>query len=371
MANICDYVTWRQDLSFDVDPFNEVDSLILACFIYAHYDNIIKNSYEDTTTIASAINAFLALPEDKQVYRGKEDLDLLNVLKDAPRFKDLKCFNYKEIYEHTQEVQFAACTIELDKHHYCVVYRGTDNFVAGWKEDLNLSFKIVPAQHLAVKYLKDVISHLGFNDRVIVSGHSKGGNLAVYAAAYLSKHELKKVEHIYNHDGPGFDFNQIDQNAFENLIPLLTTFTPEMSFVGNLMNHVGEFNYIKSSQSSFMQHNPYSWEVLQKHFIRANGPDKSSLLLKNVMDNWLKTITYEEREKVLDAIYELIKATGAVDLNDIPSSFIKNFKEVQKVYENLDEHIKEIIGNTFSKLSSIFSSSMLKELSKIIKKPSK
>ena len=35
--NIIDYIRWRGDLSFENDPFNEVDNL---CFSYLSYVNI-------------------------------------------------------------------------------------------------------------------------------------------------------------------------------------------------------------------------------------------------------------------------------------------------------------------------------------------
>lgn len=370
MTNIYDYLNWRKDLSFDADPFNEVDSLVLACFLYAHFDGIIPSNLNEHINLNDAIIAFLNQSADKQTYRHKDDLELLKLLKDTTRFKDVKCFGYQEVYDNVREIQFCACTFDIGNHNYYVVYRGTDNFVAGWKEDLNLSFKVVPAQRLALTYLKEVIKNCKWRQKVLLGGHSKGGNLAVYAASNLNDNEFKKIKHIYNLDGPGFDFHQIPESNFIKLTPLMTTITPEMSFVASLMDHVGTFNYIESSQSSIMQHDPYSWGVIGKSFVRVAGPDKSSKLIKKTIDDWLKTINYDERQKVIDGVYELIRASDAEELQDILSCMVKNYKNVQKVYDELDPNTIKLITDSLSDLGSIFSSKMVNTLLKLLKRPS-
>ena len=371
MANIFDYLKWREDLTFTQNELNEVDSLILVNLVYAHFDNIVPTDFNKTIRIQDACNRFLALPADKQVVRGKEDIDLVKAIKDTPRFKDVLCSGYREIYDAHREIQFCAMTYEIDNHTRFVAYRGNDNFVEGWKEDLNLSFKIVPAQRLALTYLKDTIKELRWRQKIVIGGHSKGGNLAMYAAANLDNNEFKKITHISNFDGPGFDFKQIDKGVFNKLLPVLTTYTPTMSFVGNLMDHIGAFTYIESSQNSFMQHDPYTWQVLGKSFVYAKGPDETSKLIKKTIDTWLTTITYDERQKVIDSIYELVQASGARELQDILPSMIKNFKNVQTVYSQLDPATIDIINDSLSDFGSIFSSSMIAKLSQLLKKSKK
>ena len=41
MANIFDYLDWRGDVPFDIDPFNEVDALALCELVYAPFDGLV------------------------------------------------------------------------------------------------------------------------------------------------------------------------------------------------------------------------------------------------------------------------------------------------------------------------------------------
>ena len=41
MSNIFDYLEWRGDITFDEDPFNEVDNLVLSELAYACFEGIV------------------------------------------------------------------------------------------------------------------------------------------------------------------------------------------------------------------------------------------------------------------------------------------------------------------------------------------
>ena len=41
MADISDYLCWRGDITFEQDPFNDVDNLILAQIAYVDFSDII------------------------------------------------------------------------------------------------------------------------------------------------------------------------------------------------------------------------------------------------------------------------------------------------------------------------------------------
>jgi len=70
-------------------------------------------------------------------------------------------------------------------------------------EDLEMSFREeVPAQKDATRYTQRVMDDLG--GEFYLGGHSKGGNLAVYAAAHLPLAAQERIIAVYNDDGPGF-----------------------------------------------------------------------------------------------------------------------------------------------------------------------
>ena len=51
--NICDYISWRGDLSFKNAPFNEVDAMIFAQLSYLHMDGIASNNLDDVAWYAN------------------------------------------------------------------------------------------------------------------------------------------------------------------------------------------------------------------------------------------------------------------------------------------------------------------------------
>ena len=180
--NIFDYINWRGDLSFRQSPFNEVDGAILAKLSYLPLERVLEQGSMEPISIADAAKKLFALPNINGSFMRKEDSPLLSALAESPRFCNMGLFACMNRFDPESQTQFFAMTIRLSKSELYVAFRGTDNTLVGWKEDFNMCFVCpVPAQKLAVEYLESTVKHsVG---RITVGGHSKGGNLAVYAAA--------------------------------------------------------------------------------------------------------------------------------------------------------------------------------------------
>ena len=59
MANIEDYLVWRGDVPFEVDPFNEVDNAVLCELVYTAFDGIVPGpSLKEKISIEDACNLF-------------------------------------------------------------------------------------------------------------------------------------------------------------------------------------------------------------------------------------------------------------------------------------------------------------------------
>lgn len=356
--NLFEYLKWRGDLSLDIVPFNEVDALILSSFIYVRFTNIISDHLDAAPIkMSDAIKIFLNQDNNQRIFRTKQDMELLNILKDAQRFKDLKCFYHKEVYDHENETQFGAMTIEIGDNQYAVVYRGTDNYVAGWKEDLNLSFTIVPAQNLAVNYLNDIAYICDKKTKLYIMGHSKGGHLAMYAAAF-SNDIYQNIEWIYNFDGPGFDFTQFNTDKLFKIKDKLKNYTPKWSFIGSFMNRIGDYSIVDSNEFTVIQHDSYAWLCEANHFKYTNDIDKSAKFVKELLDKWLLELNHEERKNFVNAVYEIINASKAEDIRDIIPNILKNHKEVQSVIKGLDSKTSQAISLALNDLRKIVSDSV-------------
>ena len=220
MANILDYLKWRGDISITASPFNAVDSLILSVLSYIPFEEIITEhplkSNKIEISITEAAELFSKKTVDEKKIRSEKDVELFQALAKAPRFADLPLSFYINRTDLEEEKQFSAITISLPDSTSFIAYRGTDLTLVGWKEDFNMSFLCpVPSQTEAVYYLEHVASHI--KGKLRLGGHSKGGNLAVYASAFCNKKIQKRILEVYNNDGPGFDLSIIQKEGYKRV----------------------------------------------------------------------------------------------------------------------------------------------------------
>lgn len=216
MTTLFDYLSWRGDLPLSADPFHEVDGVILARFTYMPFHRVLRRDSLTPTTVEAVCRALLALPDIETAVRRRGDTDLLRALVESPRYKGMELTAYADRLDAESQTQFSAITVKLEEDHYCVAYRGTDNTLIGWKEDFNMGFVCpVPGQKLAVDYLQKAARRLP--GRLTVCGHSKGGNFAVYAAAFCGDEIQDRIEAVYNYDGPGFDSKVLSEPGYQRI----------------------------------------------------------------------------------------------------------------------------------------------------------
>ena len=190
----------------------------------------------------------------------------------SQRFKNVEIAAFVAKYDHENEEQFSAVTFVLnqggllEKQQVFVAFRGTDDTIVGWKEDFNLAFlDKVPAQEDASAYLTRAA--LSFKKaELFIGGHSKGGNLALYAAAHLEEKAKKNLFAVYNFDGPGFSQETLDSDEFFSIKTKVHSVYPQFSIVGMLFHHYDSYKIVQSDEKLVMQHNPFSWFTLATEF---------------------------------------------------------------------------------------------------------
>ena len=337
MPNIMDYLNWRGDLTFKQDKINEVDAIILSRFSYLPFKDV---NMENVESVESILDKMKDLSLDKFIW--KNDKEFITKLGKTNRYKDLIVTDYQEIMDLEAEKQFAAVTIWLPKGYKYVSFRGTDMSLVGWKEDFNMSFmENVPSQQEAVKYLNEVGSR--YRGKLIVGGHSKGGNLSVYASMFCKKRVQKKIVEIINADGPGFDESIFNTENYIKTLEKVNTYIPQSSIIGRLLEHDEDYEIIHSTQKGIMQHDIYSWQVNGTGLIRIPNLTNDSHFVNKVVRDWLKNTTPEQRKNFVNVIYDVLVATEAKSVNDFGIDTIKKVATVIKSYKNIDkEERKEI-----------------------------
>lgn len=345
MANIFDYMEWR-DIAIEQVEFNEIDSLILCRLSYFPLDGTIKNDEEvtvkETYEIAkkSNLSGKMLMADDEKLYP---------VLANSKRFGDLKLTEFINNIDPVIEKQFSAVTILIPDDTIYVAYRGTDNTIVGWKEDFNMSFSdLVASQIDAVKYLEKIAKKYP-KKKIIVGGHSKGGNLAIYASAFVEKQIQDRIISVYNNDGQGFSDKIVESEEYNNIIAKVHTYIPQTSIIGRLLNHKEKTTIIKSTEVGIMQHDLYSWEVLGDKFIKAKLTNSSKFIDKKI-SNWLREVSPEQRSEFFEVLFEILNATKAKTLSEISSKWFTNAKTMVSTYKNLDPDSKRILIETLKYL---------------------
>lgn len=340
MANLFDYLTWRGDLSFTQDPPNDVDALIFAALAYVPLGGRAQAEPWTPVPLREAAEETLQMPDVTQQARTKMDLELLKSAADTRRFGTCSLYRYRSQLLPEQETQFAAGTFLLDDGSLMVAYRGTGNTLVGWKEDFNMSFQqTVPSQRLAAQYLKDVAAENGRPLRVC--GHSKGGNLAVFAGAGAPPMVQKRILAVYNHDGPGFSDYLMGTPGYLALVPRIRTLVPQSSVIGMLMEHEEPYTVIRSGSVGILQHDPYSWEVQGPSFVRVEQITESSQFLDATIKAWCAGMTNEERGKLVDALFALLGSGEVERATDI--FHVRNLKAYAKTLTT-DENTRRLLS---------------------------
>ncbi|MGN1270483.1 MAG: DUF2974 domain-containing protein [Clostridia bacterium] len=349
MPNIIDYIEWRGDLSFENSPINEIDDIIFSRFSYIPFRCI---ELKDIDTIGDIALKMKDLDIDN--YLWNDDKIFLQKIGNCKRFKNIKVSDYIEIFDKAAEKQFAAITLWIQDSKKYISFRGTDSSLVGWKEDLNMGFrKDVPSQKEAVKYLDSIANK--YKDNLIVGGHSKGGNLAVYSAVFCKDNVKDRIERVINADGPGFDNSVILTNNYKKMLNRIQTYIPQSSIVGRLLEHEEEYQVVKSVQKGIMQHDIYSWEIEPTKLIRIPTVTNNSEIFNGIVSDWLKNTTPKQRENFINVIYEIIMETQAQKTSDFRVETVKKIAIILNGYRNvsgedkkeIEQMVKLLLESTF------------------------
>lgn len=359
MPNINDYLAWRGDLTFQAAPFCEVDNLIFSMLAFMDYGGIVS---DDPLDIPVKLGDCLTAHRKK--HPGGEEFgqiipeinnDLFEAAAQSARFSEVYVTGYRSVLREEEHLQFSAVSFVLPDNSVFVAFRGTDDTLVGWHEDFNLSFTCpVMSQRLAVEYLEDIASvHRG---RIRTGGHSKGGNLAVFAAVFAKPEIRERIVCAYSNDGPGFLPEVIAAPEFREMKPKICTIVPQSSVIGMLLEHNEEFSVVESTipdSVGLFQHDPFSWSVKGPSFVHLDHLSKQGKRTDEVLSRWLSGISKEERRKFTETLFGLLQSTGAKTLTDLTTdqhirltAALKTFKELDKdTREMLYGFIKSLIGS--------------------------
>lgn len=337
MPNICDYLSWRGDVPFSVSPFNEVDGLILSELVYADFSGIILEG-EERVPLPEARRRFWQKHKREELLQDtsftKMAPFLLDDMADNARFGKTEIGFFLDEFDTKADLQLAALTFFLEDGTAFAAFRGTDATVVGWKEDFNMSYQPeTEGQRRASAYLD---KHFADTDIPLrVGGHSKGGNLAVFAAVKACESVRSRILAVYNNDGPGFldAFTELD--AYREMLPRITCIVPESSIIGTLLSNSAYQHVVKSTSIGILQHDGFTWQVLGPKFVEAEKRSENSVLIEQIMRQWLSGKTEEERRLFVNTLFSLFEATGKDTFVEMMQEKAKSLSSMYKMLETM------------------------------------
>ena len=320
-SNVVDYLRWRGDLTFEQDPFNEVDNLLLCVVSYINFSRILelRSKLPSEAMLLKDVCEQLTEEDEQRGLSSHAYIPVMRLMASVRRFAQVRMFGYESVHDEEREMQFDAVSFLLPDHTVFAAFMGTDRSLVGWKEDFNMSFlDAVPAQERAAAYAAEIASACsGYGLRL--GGHSKGGNLAAWAASHLPEELQRRIVATYNNDGPGFSHDLLETDGYRRVADRMITLIPESSIIGVLLEHAENYEIIDSSNRSVMQHEPLSWNVLGNHFVHQERRSPLGKLSDGVLREWLHSMTPTERETFIEALFDVLSKGGQISsLEELP-----------------------------------------------------
>lgn len=352
--NIVDYVESQME-DFETTKFNLVDSLVLSQFVYIHFNKVVPGlaDYQESVRIGDLLKAEYIPHMLHNVRDAKSNHRLLLALGMSPRFRNIRMCFYSDSLNITEQKQFAAVTYLLDDETAYVAYRGTDSTIVGWKEDFNMAFiSPVPAQQEGVSYLNAVAER--FLHALMVGGHSKGGNIAVYSAMECHPIIQDRITCIYSHDGPGFKDEVFTSKKYACIKARIHKTLPQSSLFGMLLQHQEDYVVVESKQFWIMQHDPFSWVINKGEFQYTQGITGGAEHINTVINQWLSSLDDEKRELFITTLYSVIESIGVVNFSDFTEDWYKKAFMAMETVRGIDTETKRFVFETIKSLLALY-----------------
>ena len=343
MNNIISYVDESAGKTLDVMPFNEVDSLVLCQLSYLDFSDYVGGIEERNVPVD--VNDIFNDSDWEKILKGywyhSDNKKLFTAFVSSERFKGTKLNYYVNITSEDEDLQFSAVTYILPDKSVYIAYRGTDATLIGWKEDLKLGYsEPIRAQELSADYMDRVASY--FTGQFRTGGHSKGGNLAVYAAMFASTNTRRRIIDIYDHDGPGFRPEIIKEGHYASIRNRIHKFIPRSSLVGILFENSSDYKVVECWSVGTLQHNSYRWKYKNDAFVYSSMSGKKQ---KNIeaINEWLYSLTTSEIDTFIDTVFDIITANDAKSLFDLADDPFGNAISAYNRYREMDQKTKDML----------------------------
>jgi len=347
LANIIDYLAWRGDIPLEAAPWNELDGLLMAVLSYLNFHGVQDHR---GWTLREAKRIDLLIEGEGNAFEARKKV--FEAMADSDRFGDCRMHHFIARTDEELSMQFSAECLDLPDGTMCVMFRGTDNTLVGWREDFNMAYQTeVPAQAAAAYYLTKAAKETKGSIRVI--GHSKGGNLAVYAAASVPKKIQDQIESIWSYDGPGMNMEMAKSEGFERIRTKIHSYIPQTSIIGLLMEYYKPYTVVHSTAKGLEQHDPLTWQAYGRHFEEMPGIDRTASVVCDTLHECLTNSTPEQRAAFVEALFRMADNTNATKMSDILNEKFRSLRKMVGGRKDLDPETRRAFTRLIAQAVSL------------------
>lgn len=358
MATIKDFLKRHGNKKLSEVPFCEADIAALNLLSYCdfskvnNFDEIAKDKFVNLFDFFNEKNIYKTL-SDQYNNVGNNFKEFVKLFLKSNRYKNLKIGYIKKEFDLKKMAQFYALSYKLYSNKI-ICFRGTDNTVNGFKEDMNIAYlKEIPAQKLSLEYANKMIDV--FKKDIIITGQSKGGNLAYFSYFNLPLKKKELIKKIYNIDGPGF---KDDPYSYEEFNKKIFKFVSYDDVVGIFFDNSNNMIPVESTCISLKSHDLLSWCFDEKKdlrkFKRAKRLTVFSRSLRKSFHNWVITLKEDEIKDFLDFTFDVAGTMDAFTVQTLLKTFILDFRKYKKTVNNYDKEKREEILAMSKKFVKIY-----------------
>ena len=348
MGNLITYVQQYGAQTFEDKSLTDIDVLVLTEIAYLSFDEIVPSSFEVKAAISlNQLGKEFEKIKDKEHEKNPfmittERIQLLELVSNSLRFKDIKVFGFMNDIDDDLTKQFAAVCYQWEEDNRWIIFRGTDESLTGWKEDFMMTYSdLIPAQIDAIEYLKKQAET--FSGTLNVSGHSKGGNLSLYASAMQEEAVQNRIERIYCWDAPGVHRSILNTEGYQRVVSKAKRYIPQDSIVGLMLESQVPYHIIESQGSGISQHSALMWNIEEDHFVERTELTRNSQLTDQTFKQWTESVADEDLKLFFDTFFELFFEMGVETVNDVYYNFRMYMQKFfEKAYQ-MDAEKREIL----------------------------
>ncbi|WP_368385832.1 Mbeg1-like protein [Streptococcus dysgalactiae] len=374
MATLLDYIKTNGHRDYHSLALNELDVAVINEIGYLTFDELVADDNHLEATIKLSQLPLLQTREIKgtpyDFLNTKERLDLFQMMCQSKRFSELTLSHYINDINTEFEKQFAAMVFRLPSIDYTqLVFRGTDDSLIGWKEDFKLTYmREIPAHRSAIDYLKTYHTYYP-NQKLVLSGHSKGGNLALYAASFVPKNVQASLKDIYLFDSPGLIKEFLTHPGYQAIRRRLVVIKPQDAIIGVMLYCDVPEKIVQSQSYGLLQHQMVNWQITPNtQFKRAPKRSALSYDLEETFKDWTNQLSKQDLKLLCDTFFDCLASSGITSLNafSLDDKAFLTLMRVISSLQSIDHEKKKVMVKSLHQLMVTYGSYRRRDISENI-----